>query len=531
MKKIIYLLILITLSTVVFSANEFKYYRVYVNTSGTAYGQFANGFFGFMTNGTNGFYAYSTDYGSNPTGPPDAVGWIWNGISVKTFTNHSNVGYPSGGRPYIEDQIVSGNQPNVYVQVNLDQSIYIKNFTVSHFSSPVGGDSNASGGGSTYIGNVTIMGSNDNSTWITLSGRGCRYEGWCNLNNSLSSESSSFIRVTNNSVNFTSDGGQKCGYNGSQYIECDQTQDDTPTFRFTTTSDATCKLYNESKTYAEADALGVSDCGTTGTTSHICTYTIPLKIGVSTIYAICGQTEYIDADYWNISIGYDTRNLQEWRNKKSGLTMAYINRLGFFWSYLGILTDGDVNATNVYASNLCYTSGNCGSSGGNSSFNQTFTDARYLQTAPDPYTRTRYVLSTSRTNTLPSCNAETSPIYNISIPHAGNYSLSCIWFESATVTTEAIGLNISMNMSTLPYVRGTMEYYTSTVAQALCQITTSTNCISTVGIVSPSPRQTEIDFVANGSSYIKMCLRSETNTGQTVTIHSRGWCELTEELQ
>jgi hypothetical protein len=92
----------------------------------------------------------------------------------------------------------------------------------------------------------------------------------------------------NHSINLTSDGGQSCGYNtSSKYAFCGPTQDGTPSIRFNTYGNASCKIWNESKNWTTLNNQGVADCSTTGTTSHICTYPEALPNSTNTIYISC----------------------------------------------------------------------------------------------------------------------------------------------------------------------------------------------------------------------------------------------------
>lgn len=125
---------------------------------------------------------------------------------------------------------------------------------------------------------------------------------------------SSAINVQNNTVNFTSDGGQICGFDGSSSTVCGRSDDTppsgdtTPTFTFSTVSHATCKLWNESVSYDSLEALGVANCSTTGNETHICTVVGPLLDGtISTLYASCKHggdrsTSYIDANIFEYSL-------------------------------------------------------------------------------------------------------------------------------------------------------------------------------------------------------------------------------------
>jgi hypothetical protein len=115
---------------------------------------------------------------------------------------------------------------------------------------------------------------------------------------------------SNCSINFTSDGSQSCGYNTSgNYALCGPTQDGTPTIRFNTSGSASCKLWNEAKNWTTLNNQGVSDCTTTGGSSHVCTLSDALSNGTQTLYISCksGNDEINDFSYYpsnkfNISI-------------------------------------------------------------------------------------------------------------------------------------------------------------------------------------------------------------------------------------
>lgn len=114
-------------------------------------------------------------------------------------------------------------------------------------------------------------------------------------------------------INFTSEGEQSCGYNASAYQNCGVSNDLTPTFSFVTVADATCKLSLTADNYTTLDDAGISDCATTGTTTHTCTQgsDVGLDSTTHTFYASCqsGSHEmnsFVYANYWtyelNISI-------------------------------------------------------------------------------------------------------------------------------------------------------------------------------------------------------------------------------------
>jgi hypothetical protein len=104
---------------------------------------------------------------------------------------------------------------------------------------------------------------------------------------------SSSIGVINNtysgySINITADIIQACGYSSSgTYLSCGPTEDETPTFRFSTQGAATCKVWNESKNYSSL--AYVPDCQTTGSTAHVCSFPAEnlLRDGIHTLYASC----------------------------------------------------------------------------------------------------------------------------------------------------------------------------------------------------------------------------------------------------
>jgi hypothetical protein len=115
------------------------------------------------------------------------------------------------------------------------------------------------------------------------------------------------IIVVNESLNFTSDGGQICGFNGTGYTLCGPTYDRTPTFTFSTLGNSLCKLWNLSSNYTTLAGLSVADCGTTGTTAHTCTIPTDLRYGNQTLYISCKSGEYEmntfnQSNLFNISI-------------------------------------------------------------------------------------------------------------------------------------------------------------------------------------------------------------------------------------
>lgn len=102
------------------------------------------------------------------------------------------------------------------------------------------------------------------------------------------------VYVVNNSVNFTSDGGQICGYSGTKYTVCGPSTDLTPTFKFDTLNTADCKIWNTTQNFTTLDSLGIANCSTTSATSHQCTFPATLKRQSAnhTLYISCKSGEY-----------------------------------------------------------------------------------------------------------------------------------------------------------------------------------------------------------------------------------------------
>ena len=121
------------------------------------------------------------------------------------------------------------------------------------------------------------------------------------------------IYVVNGSVNFTSDGGQMCGFDGSSYTLCGPTEDATPTFTFQTQDQSTCKLWHEPLNYTSLNSSGVPDCQDTDDTTHTCSLTDVLDEGIYPLYVSCisGASEMNNfskspANIINISVGKTT---------------------------------------------------------------------------------------------------------------------------------------------------------------------------------------------------------------------------------
>ncbi len=119
--------------------------------------------------------------------------------------------------------------------------------------------------------------------------------------------SSSDIYVANNtfsnySINFTSEGGQNCGYGTlGQYVACGPTDEETPTFKFKTQGYATCKLWNESLNYTSLNNKNISDCATTGYYDHVCTFPSPLLEATHTLYISCKNSDNTQLNNFSLS--------------------------------------------------------------------------------------------------------------------------------------------------------------------------------------------------------------------------------------
>lgn len=167
--------------------------------------------------------------------------------------------------------------------------------------------------GSDFISNNTVnyarLASGSDSTGRTLN--------W----DSFQATGGAYLLNATDFLNFTSDGGQLCGYNstsGSSKV-CGPTEDATPTFRLSTSISYTCKIWNESKNWTTLNNMGVPDCATTGANNHVCTYPEPLKTGNNTLYFPCktGSTEinsYSSLHTFNISIQSPIRTSQDYAN-------------------------------------------------------------------------------------------------------------------------------------------------------------------------------------------------------------------------
>jgi hypothetical protein len=166
--------------------------------------------------------------------------------------------------------------------------------------------------GAGYIDRInagTFPKSSTKISWVTG-----YFDGVGNINEahvieSISVSFGALWRPINGTINFTSDGGQICGYNGTHSILCGPTEDGTPSFKFRTNGSASCKVWTQPYNWTTLDNMGVPDCGTTGGISHICTMSEALPNGTNTLYFSCksGSEEINDYSLYpenklNISI-------------------------------------------------------------------------------------------------------------------------------------------------------------------------------------------------------------------------------------
>ncbi len=197
LKKVLFLLFGITLligmyALNVTAANEYKYYRIYVNTSGAQYGEFDQGAWCFDNNGTNIWKDYGQSIDYRPLGGED-VGWTWGAFqTVALFTNPATV-LGSQNRPYLKVSTITAQQPNVWVGITLDTARYCKVFNISNFID----------GSTAQLKLVSIKGSNDNSTFTDINGTDCTGKQWCIINNPNLENSSSPALNTTVYINFS----------------------------------------------------------------------------------------------------------------------------------------------------------------------------------------------------------------------------------------------------------------------------------------------------------------------------------------
>jgi len=109
------------------------------------------------------------------------------------------------------------------------------------------------------------------------------------------------VYVNNNTVNFTSDGGQIIGYNGSEYLPTAETTDTTPSFTFTMAgTNNFVALTNESLNYTTllTGEATYTNCTNTAGNDWACTFPESLATGTHDLY-ISAQDDNIDNNNWN----------------------------------------------------------------------------------------------------------------------------------------------------------------------------------------------------------------------------------------
>ncbi len=106
------------------------------------------------------------------------------------------------------------------------------------------------------------------------------------------------ISLVPKSLNYTSEGGQICGYNGTSYIQC-MADYESPSFSLGTYNPAICKLWNEPKNWTALNNASVPDCGYSdgipyaeGGRNHSCNFSSALFDGLSTLYLSCKSFGY-----------------------------------------------------------------------------------------------------------------------------------------------------------------------------------------------------------------------------------------------
>lgn len=144
------------------------------------------------------------------------------------------------------------------------------------------------------------------------------------------------LNITTGTINFTSDGGKICGWNGTTYIDCGNTTDRTPTFRADSAESIDCKLSNTSANWTTLNESGVPDCSTTGSTSHICTYYENLPYGQQELYFSCKSGAYESdpipvSNKLNITILHEDVDY----NSINNITVNMSDNAKYVFSYIG----------------------------------------------------------------------------------------------------------------------------------------------------------------------------------------------------
>jgi len=131
-------------------------------------------------------------------------------------------------------------------------------------------------------------------------------------------------------INFTSDGGQLCGWNGTEHKVCGPTNDTTPTFTWYTNGSANCSISTVALNRSSCGA-NCWTCSTTGGTTHSgCTVGSNLTYGATTtLYVTCSSggaemTLFNHSNVFNITLGTDP-NTKVYAYIRDEQTQALIN--------------------------------------------------------------------------------------------------------------------------------------------------------------------------------------------------------------
>jgi len=134
------------------------------------------------------------------------------------------------------------------------------------------------------------------------------------------------VYVNNNTLNFTSDGGQICGFDGSTYTDCGPTADTTPSFTVELNGNAgNLAITNLSLNYTTLTNGTYDDehsiCSNTEGNKWSCTFGNALNLGNHTLY-LSGKSgdfemnNFVDANLFNILIG--SKDITGYVNNSAG---------------------------------------------------------------------------------------------------------------------------------------------------------------------------------------------------------------------